>query len=112
MRKRQMPCVRTASVLVLVLGCCIQSMVVPQAAVSSADVGIAPAPPSIVGPLQRNPPPYPAVIGVPLIPPARSGVTASADVLNPITPHLMIKKSPRNIAGVSISADAVNLDDA
>lgn len=44
----------------------------------------APSPPPVPdGPVQNRPPSYPVVVGVPLLPPARSGVTASADVLDP-----------------------------
>jgi hypothetical protein len=64
-----------------------------------------PPPPPIIGPLQYGPPAYPPVVGVPLIPHARSGVVASADTLAPSAGGTVT--SGGGIAGVTTSSDVV-----
>ncbi|WP_139360104.1 MULTISPECIES: hypothetical protein [unclassified Mycobacterium] len=72
-----------------------------------ADPGpITPPPPPVIGALQYGPPGYPAAIGVPLLPPGRSGVSVSADTLNPAAPAPA--NAARGISGVQTSADSLS----
>ncbi len=77
--------------------------------IAHADPGpITPPPPPVIGPLQYGPPGYPAAIGVPLLPPARSGVSVSADALSPVAPPPASPNAPGGISGVRTSADALS----
>lgn len=66
---------------------------------------IAPPPPPVIGPLQYGPPGYPPTIGVPLLPPGRSGVSISSDSLSPDQPPT--PGGSRGISGVNVGADAL-----
>lgn len=76
-------------------------------AVASADPPITPAPPPIIGPLQYGPPGY-GPLGVPQIPPARAGVTSSADTVDPGTPAPLPGSPASGTSGVQVSADAIS----
>ena len=77
--------------------------------IAYADPGpVAPPPPPVIGALQYGPPGYPAAIGVPLLPPGRSGVSVSADTLSPAASTLVPPNASRGISGVSTSADTLS----
>jgi hypothetical protein len=62
-------------------------------------------PPPPIGPLQYGPPAYPAGVGIPLVPQARSGVAAAADTLSPAPqPGPAVADG---IAGVTVSSGAL-----
>lgn len=69
---------------------------------------VAPPPPPVIGALQYGSPGYPAAIGVPLLPQGRSGVSISADTLNPTAPNPAPSNASRGISGVQTSADALS----
>ncbi|SKG56982.1 Uncharacterised protein [Mycobacteroides abscessus subsp. bolletii] len=74
-----------------------------------ADPGpVAPPPPPVIGPLQYGPPGYPAAIGVPLLPQGRSGVSISADTVDPAVPNPVPTNTSRGISGVQTSADSLS----
>ncbi|WJR32361.1 hypothetical protein P3F83_17765 [Mycobacteroides immunogenum] len=77
--------------------------------VAHADPGpTVPPPPPVIGPLQYGPPGYPAAVGVPLLPAARSGVSVSADALSPVAPTPATPNASGGISGVRTSADALS----
>lgn len=69
---------------------------------------VAPPPPPVIGALQYGSPGYPAAIGVPLLPAARSGVSVSADALSPVAPIPATPNASGGISGVRTSADALS----
>lgn len=101
-----MPALRHRPLRQLIIGAVTLLGAISNPIVAQADPPIAPPAPPIIGPLQYGPPGYPAAIGIPLIPAARSGVSTSADTLSP-TPRGRTQ-APSGISGVQIAADVLN----